>query len=124
MRRLLVATTAVLALTPLAACGDDDSSSDTSAAAAVTTVAPDDAVTGPVIVIQDFSFDVPDEVPAGTTITVRNEDSTTHTVTADDGSFDVEVEGGTTATFTSPSAGSYPFHCEIHSSMKGELQVA
>jgi plastocyanin len=75
-------------------------------------------------VIEGFAYQVPLEVPAGVTVTVRNDDQATHTVTADDGSFAVEVVGGATGSFEGPSAGSYPFHCEIHASMTGELQVA
>jgi plastocyanin len=46
-------------------------------------------------------------------------------VTSDDGtSFDVKVAGSGTATFTAPSkAGTYAFHCNIHSSMKATLTV-
>ena len=49
----------------------------------------------------------------------------THTVTWDDGtSFDVSVDGGKTATITAPSkAGTYKFHCTIHSNMHATLTV-
>ncbi len=119
--RLLVAATAIVVA--LGACGDDDDSNDTTAPAA--TEAARDADTGAnTIVIVDLAYQVPLEVPAGVTVTVRNDDQVTHTVTADDGSFDVEVAGGATQTFSAPSAGSYAFHCEIHAAMTGELQVA
>jgi plastocyanin len=61
---------------------------------------------------------------AGSTITVENNDSVTHTVTADDGkSFDMTIPSGKTATFTAPAAGTYKFHCKIHSNMHGTLVV-
>ena len=64
---------------------------------------------------------------AGATVTVKNNDGpSTHTVTADDGaSFDVSVDRRRgRATFTAPSkAGSYKFHCNIHSQMKATLTV-
>jgi plastocyanin len=57
---------------------------------------------------------------------VTNDDSETHSVTADGtGGFDVDVPPGTSKTFTAPStAGSYPFHCSFHSNMHGTLTVA
>jgi len=62
---------------------------------------------------------------AGATVTITNKDQVTHTVTSDDGtSFNVTVQGGKTATITAPSkAGTYKFHCNIHSSMHGTLTV-
>src|SRR3954471_5282168 len=61
---------------------------------------------------------------AGSTVTVTNNDSVTHTVTADNGtSFDMKVDAGKTVTFTAPAAGTYKFHCKIHSNMHGTLVV-
>ncbi|HEY5012445.1 MAG TPA: cupredoxin domain-containing protein, partial [Acidimicrobiia bacterium] len=75
------------------------------------------------ITIANFSFTA-GSVAAGSTVTVTNNDSPTHTVTADDGSFDVTVNPGKTATFTAPAkAGTYKFHCKIHSTMHGTLTV-
>ena len=76
------------------------------------------------IVIANFSFSEI-SVKAGSTVTVSNNDTTTHTVSADDGkSFDVRVDQGKSATFTAPSAaGTYKFHCKIHSTMHGTLTV-
>jgi len=63
-------------------------------------------------------------VKAGSTVTVTNNDTVAHTVTADDSkSFDVTVNAGATATFTAPAAGTYKFHCKIHSQMHGTLTV-
>lgn len=62
-------------------------------------------------------------VKAGSTVTVKNNTQTQHTVTADDGSFDVTIDGGKTATFTAPAAGTYKFHCSIHTFMHGALTV-
>jgi plastocyanin len=45
-------------------------------------------------------------------------------VTSDDGkSFGLTVDAGKTATFTAPAAGTYKFHCNIHSSMHDTLTV-
>ncbi len=65
-------------------------------------------------------------VKAGQSVTVANNDSTTHTVTSDDGtSFNTnEIAPGATVTFTAPSKpGNYTFHCNIHKSMTGVLIV-
>lgn len=127
-RLLPVVGIVVLAPLSLWGCGDDDASSEETVSVATpapgASDTPGDDSDATTIVIEGFAYQVPLEVPAGVTITVRNDDQATHTVTADDGSFAVEVAGGETVTFSGPSAGSYAFHCEIHASMTGELQVA
>ncbi|MBP2215131.1 cupredoxin domain-containing protein [Arthrobacter sp. CAN_C5] len=76
------------------------------------------------ISIDDFVFSGPGTVNPGGEITVTNNDSEAHTVTADDGSFDVTIPGGESATFTAPSViGSYGFFCKFHGNMKGTLTV-
>lgn len=73
--------------------------------------------------IKNFTFTTT-AVKAGSTVTVTNHDPVTHTVTADNGtSFNVTVNAGATATFTAPAAGTYKFHCNIHSYMHGTLTV-
>ena len=77
-----------------------------------------------VITISDFAFQVPDSVPPGAQITVVNEDMSFHTVTADDGTFDVGARQGQPATFTAPEQpGEYPFHCTPHPEMTATLVV-
>jgi plastocyanin len=84
----------------------------------------DDAGSGSAaITIKDLKFTT-EPVKAGATVTVQNNDDVDHTVTSDDDKFDVSVAAGESATFTAPdSAGSYKFHCNIHSSMKATLTV-
>jgi plastocyanin len=80
------------------------------------------------ITISDFKFK-PSKltVAPGAKVTVVNEDSATHTVTATDKdkSFDTgDIAGGEKATFTAPStAGSYSYECTIHPFMKATLIV-
>jgi len=74
------------------------------------------------LTIEGFAFS-PLTVKAGETFTITNNDSTKHTVTADDGSFSVTVDGGKTAQLSIPKAGTYKIHCQIHSSMKGTIVV-
>jgi plastocyanin len=78
-----------------------------------------------VITIKNFGFTTPASVSPGATVTVRNEDSTDHTVTVDSGgAFDDPAPASGTSTFTAPaSPGSYAFHCTIHPFMHGTLVV-
>ncbi|MBG6218808.1 plastocyanin [Arthrobacter sp. CAN_A6] len=76
------------------------------------------------ISIDNFVFSGPGTVNPGGEITVTNNDTEVHTVTADDGSFDITIPGGQSATFTAPSAaGSYGFFCKFHGNMRGTLTV-
>jgi plastocyanin len=114
MRRLIALTSALVLALALVACSDDDSDNDSGANGS-----PSDQIT-----IENFAFQGA-TVAAGATVTVQNDDSTAHTVAADDDAFDTgNVSGGETATFTAPSeAGDYPYHCNIHSNMRGTLTV-
>lgn len=77
-----------------------------------------------VITISAFAFSAATAAP-GSTVRVVNNDAMPHTVTADDGSFDVFVEAGAEATFTAPlGTGTYSFTCAVHPSMTGALVVA
>lgn len=78
-----------------------------------------------VIVIEGFDYVLPDSVPPGAEIVVRNLDGVGHTVTADEGdAFDVVVGPGSEVTFTAPTEeGEYPFHCMPHPAMTGTLVV-
>lgn len=77
------------------------------------------------ITIDNFAYQVPDQVAPGATVTVTNKDTTTHTVTSDKGdSFNITVPGGDTATFTAPDKpGDYAFGCKFHANMHGTLVV-
>lgn len=95
-----------------------------SATPATTQGMPGSAATA--ITIKDFAFGAPITVSPGATVTVTNEDTAAHTVTADQGqAFDAKIKGGGgTATFTAPSKpGSYAFHCTYHPDMHGTLTV-
>ena len=60
-------------------------------------------------------------LPGGDSLTVRNEDTATHTFTMDDGSLDVSLEPGQQVEVTPETGGA--FHCEIHPSMTGTLTI-
>ncbi len=64
-------------------------------------------------------------VKVGTVVTFQNNDSATHTFTANDGTFDSgRIAPGQSFSFTFASAGSFAFHCQIHSSMTGTITVS
>ena len=117
------ATTAIILL--LAGCASDagepgpPTTSDRAPSSTSETAAP------ATITIADFGFDGPTTVPAGTTVEVVNMDSVAHTVTADDGtSFDITIEAGGKGSFTAPAkTGTYDYHCSLHPSMHGSLDV-
>jgi plastocyanin len=63
-------------------------------------------------------------VTVGDTVTWTNSDSTAHTATADDGSFDTGTVGnGATGSATFATAGTFAYHCKIHASMTGTITV-
>ncbi len=105
-----------------AAPAADHDGHDTGAAPPADPATPAPAGAEPVITVSGFAFDVPAIAP-GETVRIVNLDSAPHTVTADDGTFNVFVDAGAEVTFTAPAAGSYSFFCEIHPSMTGVLAV-
>jgi plastocyanin len=63
-------------------------------------------------------------VPVGTTVTWKFDDSTQHTVTADDNSFaSSPMANGQTFTHTFSTAGTVPYHCSIHPEMTATIIV-
>jgi plastocyanin len=122
-RSLAVLCCVVLAMA-LGACGggDDDSSGDATASG---TTAKSEAGGGDVVTIKDFAFSGASSVKAGSTVTVKNEDGTKHTFTPDTaGDFQpAALEPGTSAEIAFATAGTFAYHCEIHSSMKGSIEV-
>jgi len=75
------------------------------------------------IEISDFTFEIAGPITAGQAVTVQNNDTAAHTVTAEDDSFSVEIPGGGTAELTVPEAGSYAIVCNFHANMQATLEV-
>ena len=129
-RNISVLLASAVAAAFLSSCGSSSSSSsaDTQAPSAYgiygktedSTVV---SVTGSQITISGAVFSVTGDVKSADTVSVTNNDSFKHTVTSDDGVFDVTVEGGTTVNLPTLSPGTYAFHCNIHSSMHGTIVV-
>jgi predicted lipoprotein with Yx(FWY)xxD motif/plastocyanin len=105
------------------------SSATTAAVAAAephaTTTAPQPSVNRAALTIQNFAFSPPVlNVPVGTVVTATNGDGVTHTWTSDSGSWDSDnIAQGATYSHTFSSPGTFTYHCEIHKSMKGTVQV-
>ncbi len=80
---------------------------------------------GNTVSIKNFAFSVGTlTVASGTTVTWTNNDGTTHTVTADDNSFDSgNIPPGGTFSHKFTSAGTVAYHCSIHTSMKASVVV-
>lgn len=80
----------------------------------------------PKVSIKGFAFS-PAKLTAkvGQTITVTNADGATHTLTADNGSFDTgNLNGGKSGRIKATKKGTFAFHCNLHGSMKGTLTVS
>jgi plastocyanin len=77
------------------------------------------------VTIANFAFDPPTlSVAAGTTVTWTNNDTSPHTVTADDGSFDSgNLNPGQSFTFTFAQGGTFAYHCNYHPNMKASIVV-
>lgn len=117
----------VMVMTVLACGGEGDTATGspaTTAAPTETTAAPTD----PTLTIEGRSFGQAPEVAAGESFTIVNLDSTRHTFTSSDGSWEsVDLSGDSQVAFTVPGSlapGRYVFFCEIHSDMGGGLTVS
>jgi plastocyanin len=120
-RKALIAALAIAgAATMLAACsaGGPMSSSSTTGASS-----PEGK---PVISISNFTFSpMRLTVVEGTTVTVVNHDSVTHTLTSQTGAFTTgDIAPGATVHLTAPAhTGLFAYQCNIHQFMTGTLIV-
>ena len=127
-RRLLVGIIAVLAaLSTVAACGSDSGGGGAPPATATESASSGAAPAGggSTVEIMNFMF-MPGSltVPVDTTVTWKFDDSTDHTVSADDNSFaSSPMANGQTFTHTFSTAGTVAYHCSIHPFMKGTITV-
>src|SRR6266850_2260269 len=76
--------------------------------------------------IQNFSYQPnPVTVKVGTQINWLNKDNVDHTATSDDGRFDnfVNAMSAHGAPVTMGTAGTFTYHCTLHSNMRGTIVV-
>jgi plastocyanin len=80
---------------------------------------------GNAVTIASFAFGPASlTVKVGTTVTWTNNDSVTHTVTADAGAFaSGPLAPGQSFQFTFRKAGTYTYHCSIHPTMTATIIV-
>jgi len=115
----------------LAACGSNTSTAPT-ATTHITTATSAPASTDPTITTNSsgsFAFSPATLIiPVGTTVTWTNMTVAPHTVTSDDGTFDsgaanpIRAQGGTFS-FKFMKAGTFAYHCQFHTYMKGTIVV-
>jgi plastocyanin len=86
------------------------------------------AALAPTLTIEGRSFGQAPEVAAGESFTIINLDSTRHTFSSSDGSWEqVDLPADSQVPFTVPDSlapGRYVFFCAIHSDMGGSLTIA
>jgi len=136
-RRLLIgAASLLIAAGALAGCSAQASSSPMAPTSASS------APAGPVINLSSLVFNPSTTtVPVGTTVTWRNDEPITHTVTSGryegvdkttglrseqypDGAFNAKLQGkGKTFSFTFTKPGSYTYYCDIHQGMNATIVV-
>jgi plastocyanin len=137
MKPLAFLCALALAALTLVSCGGGDSTTTGEGATGTTTDASEapagsapagaEAERSAKVEIVDFAYDPdPVRVAAGGKVIWQNMDSAPHTATADDGSFDTgTIEEGKlkseTEAFKEP--GVFPYHCEIHPTMHGVVEV-
>jgi plastocyanin len=118
--RVLTALGIVALAAGLAACGSTSPKATSGSAPAGGTTGASS------IAIKNFAF-APDvlTVKAGATVSVKNEDGVTHTLTSTTGKFSTgDVASGQTVSFTAPETpGTYAYRCNIHQYMTGTLVV-
>ncbi|MYS20309.1 Plastocyanin [Streptomyces sp. DvalAA-14] len=132
-RRRLAGAALAGALLALAGCSDSGGGGGGSGATSTPPTGSASASAAPTgapsatVVIKNFAFGPAAlTVRPGSTVLVKNDDTTAHTLTAvDNSSFDTGTIGpGSSATFTAPKhAGMFDYICTIHPFMKGTLSV-
>jgi plastocyanin len=132
MRHARLAALIFPAILVLAACSGSSTKAPTAppstapppAASAAPSAAPP-AATGSAVSIAGFAFaPAALTISVGTTVTWTNNDSASHTVTADDGSFKSgTLANGATFSQTFSTPGTFAYHCGIHASMTGTITV-
>lgn len=131
-RRVVICGVSVTLALAVGACG----SSSTKSGSGSTSIAPSSAPSttmssapaaagAKTVDVKNFMFSPMSlTVPVGTKVTWKFEDTTAHTVKADDGSFSSSpLSNGQTYSFTFTKAGTFSYICSIHPNMKATITV-
>jgi len=123
MRSILRAALAVTATLALAACSGSGAAT-TGPAASV--CADSTGTTAVAATVQNNTWSQPVSAKVGDVITWTNSDSVPHKVALDDGScaMSANVTSGSPKSLVFSKAGTYPFHCAVHPSMKGTITIS
>ncbi len=110
---------------PAASTGAQQTSTGSQLTASGSTSAASSGATTGSIAINDSGFTPATfHVALGGTMTFANNGKAAHTVTATDGSFDSDmIRSGQSWVHTFNSAGTFEYHCILHPTMKGTVQV-
>jgi plastocyanin len=127
MRRSILSALVVATALALAACGGGTTPAPSQAAQSAAPSGGSAPAGGSQNVeIKNFAFS-PSSLTAkvGDKVTWKNSDSAAHTVTFDDGSVDSKnIDNNGTFEHTFASAGTFAYHCTIHTNMKGTVTVS
>jgi plastocyanin len=125
MRSILRAVLSITATLALAACsGGGGGTGATGAAASVCNDSTGTTVVAATVANRTWSQ--PINAKVGDVITWTNSDDVPHKVALDDGSctMSANIDAGSPKSLVFTKAGTYPFHCAIHSTMKGTITIS
>ena len=113
----------------LAACSGGSGTPTTGPAATTAAAAPCADSTGTTVVeasVGDNTWSQPVTAKVNDVITWSNGDGVPHRVVLDDNScgMSANISGGGTKSLVFTVAGTYPFHCGVHASMKGVITIS
>ena len=76
--------------------------------------------------VANNTWSQPVSAKVGDVITWSNDDGVPHKVALDDGScqMSANIPGGGSKSLVFSKAGTYPFHCSVHPSMKGTITIS
>ena len=119
------ASTAVL----LAACSGGGGTATTGPTGGGGATAPCTDSTGTTVVaatVANNTWSQPVTAKVGDVITWANSDGVPHKVALDDGScaMSQNIPGGGSKSLVFSKAGTYPFHCSVHPTMKGTITIS
>jgi len=132
MKKHLILAIVVLAgaTVVIAGCTSSSNTSPSSANNAVTSTASTSTASTSTasqnpIAIQNYAFSPSTlTIQKGANVTWKNDDSVQHMVVSDSPAFSSPLlNTGDTYTFQFNSTGTYPYHCSIHTYMKGTITV-